>query len=406
MDSKVDGGCTFQIDRHAPIMGWRLSLRTPARLMLVLSASALTFFSKVSLTQCDSHGIMMQLPWTVALLQTLGLGLCVLPGVFRYAAAAMRAGRAVIASSGVSSGHEESDPLDQSRYAAALDYARVALFGCIRGVACVLSMAGLQYLHISQYLCLKSLLFVFVSIASHFRRKNFFRYHVVGAIVGTAGSALVCTSVALYIVRVDQPLPCAAPSDPSPHILGAMPLVFGAAYVGISQIFLAALSCLEETFLSRVNIDTQLFMGLQGIFGAFFISLCCIAVIYTPALLSQDTSSISALLRLGHEDVLQGLSSIVHSTPLAVSFSVIVATSCLSVVFCIITTQHATPSWRLVLELAKILLLWAFGVYLNASSAAHRDWTLPSEAWLPQSVVLTLGLLLAAIAQAIYHRCV
>ena len=86
--------------KHAPIMGWRLSLRTPARIMLLVSAAALTFFSKVALTQCDSHGTVIHLPWTIACLQTLGLGLCALPGVLRYAAAAMRAGRAVIASLG------------------------------------------------------------------------------------------------------------------------------------------------------------------------------------------------------------------------------------------------------------------------------------------------------------------
>jgi len=387
--------------KHAPIMGWRLSLRTPARIMLLVSAAALTFFSKVALTQCDSHGYVMHLPWTIACLQTLGLGLCALPGVLRYAAAAMRAGRAVIASLG----EEDSDPLDPTRYANALDYVRVALFGGIRCVACVLGMAGLQYLHISQYLCLKSLLFVFVSVASHFRRKNFFRYHVVGAILGTLGAALVCTSVALYIARVDQPLPCSAPSDPSPQFLGAMPIVIAAACVGVSQMLLAALYCLEETFLSRVKIETQFFMGLQGIFGAFFLCLCCIAVFNTPAHLSQDDSNLSALFRLSHEDVLQGFSLVVHSLPLAVSFGVIVAASCMSVVFCIITTQHATPSCRIVLELTRILLLWAFGVYLNSSSVAHKDWTLPAEAWSPQSVVLTLGLLVAAIAQAVYHRC-
>lgn len=77
------------------VMGWRVSLRTPARLMLLASASALTLFSKIALSQCDSLGVPIQYTWLVACFQTIGLSICVLPGVIRYIAAAMRAGRAV-----------------------------------------------------------------------------------------------------------------------------------------------------------------------------------------------------------------------------------------------------------------------------------------------------------------------
>ena len=164
-------------------MAWRLSLRTPARLLLIISAASLTFFSKIALTRCDHNGAVIQYTWTVACFQCIGLSLCVLPGIVRYIAAAMRAGRAVIAFPDI----ERSDPLDATRNASSLDFMRVALFGILRCVVCVLCMSGLQYLHISHYLCLKSLLFVFVSVASHFIRKNFFRYHTVGAVLGATG---------------------------------------------------------------------------------------------------------------------------------------------------------------------------------------------------------------------------
>jgi hypothetical protein len=382
-------------------MGWRLSLRNPARLLLLLSASALTFFSKVALIQCDARGAAIQYPWAIACLQTIGLSLCVLPGACRFVAAAMRAGRAVIASLDL----ERCDPLDPTRHPTPLDYSRVAMFGTLRFIAGGLRLASLQHLHISNYLCLESLLFVFVSVASRFRRKNFFRYHTVGAVLGILGAALVCLSVALNVAYVEQPIPCSSPSDPS-HPAATMPLVFGMACVALSQLLLAFLYCLEETFLSRVKIETQFFMGLQGVFGCFFMCLCCFVLLHTPADFSSDSSDLAALFKLGHEDVLQGFSSFVHSAPHLVCCITIISMSFLSVVSCIITTQHATATCRLVLELTKIVLLWAVGVYLATRSDLYSNWVLPSEIWRPQSVAVALGLLLAAIGQAVYHRCV
>lgn len=382
-------------------MGWRLSLRTPARLMLILSASSLTYFSKVALSQCDSHGSILQYPWTIAGLHAIGLSLCTLPEFYRYVLSAMRAGRAVIGSSDL----ERSDPLDPTRYATALDYTRVALFGVLRCIICVLCMASLQYLQISHFLCLNSLLFSFVSVASFFRRKNFFRYHTVGAILGILGSALICLSVVLNITREDHPLPCSAPSGLPPPLLGTSPLLFGVACVCLAQALLAMLYCLEETFLSRVKIETQFFMGLQGIFGCFFICICWMVLRSTPAYLSKDPGPLAALFKLGHEDIAQGFATFVQYLPLSVSIAAIVAASCLSVVACVITTQHATATCRLALELTKTLILWGLGIYFNVHSIELKHWTLPHESWSSQSVVVALGLLFAAIGQAVYHRC-
>ena len=224
-------------------MGWRLSLRTPARLLLLLSASALTFFSKVALTQCDPRGASMQYPWSIACLHTIGLSLCVLPGAVRFVAAAMRTGRAVIASLDL----ERCDPLDPTRYPTPLDYSRVAMFGTLRCVAVLFRLASLQYLHISHYLCLESLLFVFVSVASRFRRKNFFRYHTVGAVLGLFGAALVCVSVVLNVAHADQPPPCSSPSGPSRTTFTAMPLAFSMACVALSQLLFAILYVIHRS---------------------------------------------------------------------------------------------------------------------------------------------------------------
>jgi hypothetical protein len=174
--------------------------------------------------------------------------------------------------------------------------------------------------------------------------------------------------------------------------------------VGLSQALLAVLYCLEETFLSRVKIETQFFMGLQGVFGCIFLALCCVALRLSPASLSKGSGGMTAVYQLGHEDVLQGFYDFVHSTPLLVCFIVIVAASCLSVVSCVVTTQHASAACRLVLELSKIVVLWALGVYLNARSAQYLNWTLPAESFSSQSVVVALGLLISAIGQAVYHR--
>jgi hypothetical protein len=311
----------------------------------------------------------------------------------------MRAGSAVVPSPDF----EGSDPLDPTRYAANLDYARVALFGIIRCIVCFLSAAGLQYLHISQFLCLKSFLFVFVSVAGRFRRKNFFRYHTAGAIIGALGSALTCLSVSLIIVRDDQRPPCSAAGFHAAS-LQSEPMLFGMVCVVVSQGLLAVLYCCEETFLSRVKIETQFFMGLQGIFGCIFLCFCCAVVRLTPSYLSRETGNLAPLYRLAHEDVIEGFHQLFHSTCLAVCLFTIVAMSCVSVVTCIITTQHATASCRLVLELSKTLVLWSLGVYYNSRSTVFGSCTLPSESWQPQFVVVALGLLIAALGQAVYHR--
>jgi hypothetical protein len=299
-----------------------------------------------------------------------------------------------------------SDPLDATRRATAFDFVRVAVFGILRCIVCVLSVAGLQYLRISHYVCLKTLLFVFVSIANYFRRKTFLRYHTAGSMLGALGSALVCVSVALFIVHVDQPYPCASPHEPSPQNIGVMPLAFAMVCVGVSQALLAILYCLEETFLSRVKIETQFFMGLQGVFGCVFMCLCCVAVRSSPAFLSHDGSNLSALLKLGHEDVVKGFHDVALSTPLCICCIIIAASSCIAAVSCIITTQHATPSCRLAIELAKIIVVWALGVYSSTRSAEHLNWMLPAEAWSSQCVVVAIGLLISAIGQGVYHRCV
>jgi hypothetical protein len=382
-------------------MGWRLSLRTPARLLLLLSATSLTYFSKVALSQCDANGNILQYPWAIACLHTVGLSLCTLPAIFRYFMAAMRAGRAVIATSDL----ELTDPLDPTRFATAFDYTRIALFGTLRCISCVLCLAGLQYLQLSHFLSLNSLLFTFVSVASFFRRKNFFRYHTVGALLGIIGSSLVCLSVVLSIFRDDHPLSCASISASPPPLLALPSLVFALSCVCLAQALLAMLYCLEETFLSRIKIETQLFMGVQGVFGCIFMCLCCIAVRATPSHLSTDTGRFTALFKLGHEDVVQGFSDLLHSLPLLVSSAVIVAASCLCVASCIITTQHATASCRLILELTKIIIIWAAGLYLSAHSFELKMWTLPRECWSSQSVVVALGLMIAAVGQAVYHRC-
>jgi hypothetical protein len=164
--------------------------------------------------------------------------------------------------------------------------------------------------------------------------------------------------------------------------------------------------CLEETFLSRVKIETQFFMGLQGVFGCVFMCICCLVLLHTPANSSSDSGDLAALFKLSHEDVVHALSTFVHSLPHLICSIVIVTMSCLSVVSCIITTQHATASCRLILELSKIVLLWAAGVYFATHAEQDSSWALPSEIWCPQSVAVALGLLLAAIGQAVYHRCV
>jgi formate hydrogenlyase subunit 3/multisubunit Na+/H+ antiporter MnhD subunit len=115
------------------------------------------------------------------------------------------------------------------------------MFGTLRCVAVLFRLASLQYLHISHYLCLESLLFVFVSVASRFRRKNFFRYHTVGAVLGLFGAALVCVSVVLNVTHADQPPPCSSPSGPSRTTFTAMPLAFSMACVALSQLLFAIL---------------------------------------------------------------------------------------------------------------------------------------------------------------------
>jgi len=181
-----------------------------------------------------------------------------------------------------------------------------------------------------------------------FLKRQVYRHHMVGVCLLVVGFVLV--GVASVVT-----------SGTGAGSVGVGGTIAGIVMVLISLVIQAAMFVLEETIVSKNQIDPQRMVGLEGVFGMIFIFMWIMIFSYVPCP-SSDMCDMYA----GLEDLISGVNQIFSDGILLMWCCVTILSIMLFNVNGLILTQNVSSVFRAFWDATRTILVWvsslAFGI--------------------------------------------